>query len=636
MDEKKPFENGSVGIISIPKLYTSEYSEIVDNATYKYSADRRRYQYESVDDNIVPLSVTEVNDQFNRVRGEQNEKDVFHMLHAYFKLKNSKQEKSDDCLILTNQYLVHPSTLKSYERDFVIVNLNAGYIMNLEAKSYLNKARLNNLKGGAKEQLRMSKEILQEGFGGMINKDWRLVSAIFCTRIAPEVYICHSCSRFVLTKQSPTLFKDLWKMMPSKPVRSAIPKEKWIDNFRYICKTLIFNGGRIEEDIISKICSNIDKAGSARNVAFWSPEQMDILDKNEKRVLLLSSNSTGKTILMLYQAKRLLLAKQKVVFLVYQHHVRERKSLLQMKIEADFQEHVDDGTLKVKQFNGNFQDIAKKFKKYKDCHLFVDELLILYDPRGQINAWRPHIENILNLWDKQHNASKFLWIAVAGFDGKIPIGAFYEAQNHAFWIPHLTYPLRNAIQILTIVNAYQTNSNPDHNLSDLDVGLPGNKVKNNWFLNIPDNITGTFGPITLTRQKASEAIEAAFDQIMKISERENPCAMIIIATELSRNELKHLEASEALEFIDIIFKNANRPPPFIHSYLSVRFDEREIKDWMVRPAGRNRDLVVDYATSHGCENDIVIFLQRYGQIIPPNSLLRAKSILAILTFDDLI
>ena len=225
MDDDNEFDYGTIGIVSIPKVYQSEYSEIVDNAILKATAERRSHQYESVDDNIVPMTVTEINDRFNRVKGEQNEKEVFHLLHAYFKLKQARQRgKPDDCLILTNQNVVHPGTLKSYERDFIIVNLTAGYIMNLEAKSYLNKARLHDLKGGANEQLRMSKEIVQELFGGMINEDWKFISAIFCAIKAPEIVICVKCRRFVIEKERPTHFKDFCYMMQINSHNNRFPK----------------------------------------------------------------------------------------------------------------------------------------------------------------------------------------------------------------------------------------------------------------------------------------------------------------------------------------------------------------------------------------------------------------------------
>lgn len=633
--DKVPREPGQVGIVSIPKVYTTMFSEVVDSRAYMPAVRRREHQIP--DDLLVPTTALEITDRLNRLKGERNEKEVFRLLHLYFQKKKIKNGGvPDDCLILTNQQLVDPRSGRWYERDFVIVNLSAGYIMNIECKSYLNLQRLNDPKGGAKEQLRISKDIVTELFGGIINESWDFVSAIFCSEVDQEVIICDGCWPYILTsngKTRHTRYLELKNIMPRDIIDST---PGLAQDFQFICKTLIFNGVQIEDDIINKICANVDKAGSARNVAFWSPEQRDILDDDNKRVLLMSSNSTGKTILMLYQAKKLLDAGEKVVFLVYQHHIRKRKSLLQLKIEADFHRFLTTGQLEVKQFCGNFEEILNDFQAYSEEHLFVDELLILYDPTGQIVEYVPHIENILKTWDEQHNWSKFLWIAVAGFDGKIPFEAFQNAR-HAFFIPELTYPLRNTVEILHLVQAFQTNSNPDFRLSDLDVGLPGNKVKNYWNVTIPNNLTNTFYPVQLTYRKASDAIKAAFDHIREKSEKQNPCAMIIIATQLSKDELRSSRIS-ALRIIEVIFNNANRPLPLLHSFLneSEHFHEDDIKNWMTQPNDRRRDLVVDYATSHGCENDIIIFMQKKGEMISPNSLLRAKSLLFVLTFDDLI
>ena len=141
---------------------------------------------------------------------------------------------------------------------------------------------------------------------------------------------------------------------------------------------------QIDDDIINKICANSEKAGTAKNVAFWSPEQYDILNENNRRVVLKSANSTGKTILMLYMMKKLLAKGEVVAFLIYQHHKKtERKSLLQLKIEEEFSEYVKSGQLVISYITGNYKKITFEVDIFSLRHVFIDELLILYDPQGE-------------------------------------------------------------------------------------------------------------------------------------------------------------------------------------------------------------------------------------------------------------
>ena len=603
-------------------MYLSKYSDVVSITDYKATARRRRHLSESR--NRPPTFPKEVDNRLRHLMGEFPEKILFQTLHETLgRLKH-------DCLILANQKLVHPHTLQTFERDFIIVDLTARFVMNIEVKSVLTKFSISaSQRGGAKRQLRISKWILKELFGGKISKDWKFVAALYGRAMDQNLWYCGGCEPYVMYGRN--VFQKLERAIPNVPFKK-ICDSTWIEEFKMISKTLIFHGVQIEDDIINKICAKIDSAGTPKNIAFWSPEQYDILDSDIKRILLMSPNSTGKTILMLYKVKELLNQNESVVFLIYQHHKRERKSLLQMKIEEDFKFYIKKKKLFVDTITGNYSYLT--LEKYKYYHLFVDELLILYEPEWNDEKWKQHTEIVLNNWHVQHEKTKFLWITISGIDERIKYESFFKAE-HEFWMPQLNFPLRNAVEILTQAEAYQTNSNRNGFLSDLDVGLEGHSLKTFWSLDIPDNLSNTLAPIIRFRPRASDVLQIGFNEIKRKSEREKPFALVILATQLTQ-DLKNPNTN-ANEIITKIFLKANRPQPYFHSYLdeSKEFTEEQIKIWITRPNLRFRDLVVDYTTSHGCENDIVIFLQRKGQAIIPNSLLRAKSLLAILTFHEL-
>jgi hypothetical protein len=84
-----------------------------------------------------------------------------------------------------------------------------------------------------------------------------------------------------------------------------------------------------------------DLVGAPDNVLFWSNSQQDLLASQDRRnVIFLSGPGTGKTILSLEKAKRLLLRGEKVAFLLLKPEFvpEDTPTFLQLHLEDFFRE----------------------------------------------------------------------------------------------------------------------------------------------------------------------------------------------------------------------------------------------------------------------------------------------------------
>ena len=127
-----------------------------------------------------------------------------------------------------------------------------------------------------------------------------------------------------------------------------------------------------------KVSDAVEVAGSSENVQlwiFWTPHQLNLLEaQNLNRLALLSSYSTGKTIMMIDKAKSLASADQncKVLFVV----VNDGPSLLQFRLEEVFK-HLKNVT--VLNFKKPFflEDLESWLVKIQGFdHLFIDEFAV--------------------------------------------------------------------------------------------------------------------------------------------------------------------------------------------------------------------------------------------------------------------
>ena len=150
------------------------------------------------DDNLSASEKKEKEKLKNRLKtiaGEAIEKKVFEALKGYY-------EWHDDQVLVLHGYeiadlekLANQKDVAHWEKDFLIINVTYGYIMNIEAKSSLNGKSLNE----AKAQLENTKKILEKWFGADLRKGWKFISAIYCERDDKTNRNCKSKMDFIFT-----------------------------------------------------------------------------------------------------------------------------------------------------------------------------------------------------------------------------------------------------------------------------------------------------------------------------------------------------------------------------------------------------------------------------------------------------
>ena len=148
--------------------------------------------------------------------------------------------------------------------------------------------------------------------------------------------------------------------------------------FRYMIKELLPPKVQLPHELIDEITSNLEKAGSAHNIMYWSPQQYDVafFCKEYHRVIFHSSYSTGKTVLMTHCARKLLESGQKVLFVIF-HPGEENtlwKSFLQIRLENSFEQFLTSGNMIIKSTKS--EQNWEWLKNFHDWNVFIDEVIL--------------------------------------------------------------------------------------------------------------------------------------------------------------------------------------------------------------------------------------------------------------------
>ena len=76
-----------------------------------------------------------------------------------------------------------------WEKDFIIINLTYGYVLNIEAKQTLNQKSMES----AKKQLENTKKIIEKWFGADLKPGWVFISAVYCEKGDVWNNCCKDC-----------------------------------------------------------------------------------------------------------------------------------------------------------------------------------------------------------------------------------------------------------------------------------------------------------------------------------------------------------------------------------------------------------------------------------------------------------
>ena len=126
----------------------------------------------------------------NNVRGDILEKEFYEEIKSYV------QNYNEDVLVIHSHKLLSLDEKDHKEKDFLVINLSFGYILNIEVKCSASGSNLNK----ALDQISSTKEELEKWFG--LAKRWKFYGAIGCETFKYQP--CQEGMLFLYTVATPT------------------------------------------------------------------------------------------------------------------------------------------------------------------------------------------------------------------------------------------------------------------------------------------------------------------------------------------------------------------------------------------------------------------------------------------------
>jgi DNA replication protein DnaC len=228
------------------------------------------------------------------------------------------------------------------EFDFFIVLQPLQTIIHIEAKRSCSKSS----KGKAAEQLKKGLDFAIKNFPFPCNEGWKYTRVVYFgssnqgqSQVEHLFDICPTCNLFVIN--SKTNLNEWWFNI-TKQIETSTWKSHSTSTYIMMCKFLLhqmFQQGQsvTQNDIIRYTEETSEAIFTYKNIIFWSTQQFSLLynDKNQ-RIFFISPFGTGKTTLIKAQAKELLEAKHKVIFVFFEESDTSQETLLQKTYQVEF------------------------------------------------------------------------------------------------------------------------------------------------------------------------------------------------------------------------------------------------------------------------------------------------------------
>ena len=449
------FKHGEMGAKFIPPVFVTKIPKVAEPLLYTAFVSLIKSGY-----NIL-FPPKEHKNNLRLINEQEGEQGLYDGLKLYF-----EQHNNEDVMILTNQDISDPTMAKPtwHEIDALVVNCTKGYILIGESKANLNLKTLTK----ASSQLEHIKAIIEKNFTlNLLQKDWKIINIIYAPVIDPTCTICPYCNTFVISPAR----GDFVPQMEAIVNQVSIKDFRYGKDFYHLIKEILPLRVRItkgltdlcnmNQTILEMVEKNVEEAGTAEMVAFWSNHQTNLALNCLKlnRVLLESGFSTGKTVLMLHCALQLLKLQKKVLFVISDNSREDKTinksnfhpSLLLMKIQNQFKQLYANGEFSdlnhfhiIEENLENPNNFDALIKSYPDSHFFIDEIKI-FD--GQFGI---KIDTLKSWSSYQMQQQLHLWVAISyskfGFDSSL-LSAEYPTR------PIMNKALRNNFNIVKHVKS---------------------------------------------------------------------------------------------------------------------------------------------------------------------------------------
>ena len=227
----------------------------------------------------------------------------------------------------------------------------------------------------------------------------------------------------------------------------------------YLLFSATYNQVPLASIIDTKIKENLEKAGSAKNAAFWNwtPKQKSLLDADIPRVIMTSHWSTGKTRILFEKALRLARDGKIVILVLHYSQFSEEQLengersiehtliLLCHSLRNAIGKENDDVQKKINLIVSNNlrEDLLNIDKLQSDANIFVDEFSVHTDK---------DLDDIAAKLDKENH----IWITVAKASretNKTFRTWLAKKLTEGYLEPSLKFPLRNSKEIVEFENS---------------------------------------------------------------------------------------------------------------------------------------------------------------------------------------
>ena len=382
-----------------------------------------RYTYE----NNVPVPTDHGRD--GDLSGDKWERFLYYSLKKYF------EDTKDACLIIHGHSFLHEDNFK--EKDFIVLNLSKGYIMNIEVKA--SHKHFDNAKKQIKDCRKRIQAVL-DCIPGMSSL-WKFIG-VCC--------IGDGCfdNDFVINGsdlESDSYFdRKLCNIQKKVDVSSWSPNDNRINEFVEIAKHLLFvaqGQSKVpltKEKLTEKVNEDMDKASAPENILFWTPEQLSIVQAMDiDWMFLMAYYGCGKTILLIERAEYLLRNPCNTIYFLIDNNNSGLNEVLKLRFA--------DRNIKIKEKGKyNIFDRDFDFSKYGvhlTDHVIVDE------------ARMEHSETVLTQLKKFQSQISTLWVALGYVDSDANFNEcdFRVGLNDInFSCPTMTNCLRNGQKIVEL------------------------------------------------------------------------------------------------------------------------------------------------------------------------------------------
>ena len=402
------------------------------------------------------------------VEGEDFEKKVYKTLKAYFQ----KPERKDEQVLVLHGYEIMDLKMESnkievphWEKDFIIVNLTHGYVLNIEVKRTPDSKTL----GGLKVQLENTKRLFEQWFAADLNPGWKFFSAVYCenatNKKGKKNRLCDNYDKDFVFTSSEDLITKLGKIQ-GDPQKKP---DEYIESYNLMVKFLLFfatyHPAPVSSLIDMKIKEIIDNSVTVDSLSFWNwtPEQKSLFVAEICRVIMTSHWSTGKTRIMFEKAKILAKEGKRVIFVLHHSQFLEEESnyfqdnapiLLYLCLLNEIDPEKAKNNQKLKKsmeimksnleilVTDNLAEVLDQANQDPNVNIFIDEYTIAKEEDMKI------VDEIGEKIDKESN----LWVTVAKASAKSD-KAFRKwleekEKDEKWFVPSLSCALRNSKEII--------------------------------------------------------------------------------------------------------------------------------------------------------------------------------------------